>query len=65
MNKAVKKSKILRRRAFILGMSKSLITGIVISKLFTYKFYKNQNTVNYLNLIKLKLKFYIQKEELF
>ena len=34
MNKAVKKSKILRRRAFILGMSKSLITGIVISKLY-------------------------------
>ncbi len=34
MNKAVKKSKTLRRRAFILGMSKSLITGIVISKLY-------------------------------
>ena len=34
MNKAVKKSKILRRRAFILGISKSLITGIVISKLY-------------------------------
>ena len=26
---------------------------------------KNQNTVNYLNLIKPKLKYYIQKEELF
>ena len=34
MNKEVKKSKILRRRAFILGISKSLITGIVISKLY-------------------------------
>ena len=34
MNKEVKKSKILRRRAFILGISKSLITGIVLSKLY-------------------------------
>ena len=34
MNKRIKKSKILRRRAFILGASKSLITGIVISKLY-------------------------------
>lgn len=34
MNKAVNKSKILRRRALILGMSKSLIVGMVISKLF-------------------------------
>ena len=34
MNKEVKKSKILRRRAFILGISKSLITGMVISKLY-------------------------------
>ena len=34
MNKAVRKSKTLRRRAFVLGMSKSLITGIVISKLY-------------------------------
>ena len=34
MSKEVKKSKILRRRAFLLGLSKSLITGIVISKLY-------------------------------
>ena len=34
MNKAVKKSKVLRRRAFVLGISKALITGIVISKLY-------------------------------
>ena len=34
MNKEVKKSKILKRRAFILGISKSLITGMVISKLY-------------------------------
>ena len=65
MNKEVKKSKILRRRAFILGVK--IFNNRYSNKVnyITYKFYKNQNTVNYLNLIKLKLKFYIQKEELF
>ena len=59
MNKAVKKSKTLRRRAFILGMSKSLITGIVISKLYYLQILQkskygklsesNKTKINFLN----------------
>ena len=56
VSKSISKSKLLKRRSLILGISKTLITSLVIGKLYYFKSYKNQNMENYQIQNKTKIK---------